>query len=129
MHIVECICDDDAATLLGGLACAVGCLDPGTLGPESWRCRRWRRTSCSFLLHGIDGVGVTILEADVLFAFATLEEPGRDLLLVQPTLEKMPRGDVLFRAGPVCRVCMYARLCTRTADGQLRFVVCAPSYK
>lgn len=79
VHIVGCVCDDDAATLLGGLACAYGCLDPGTLGPESWRCRRWRRTSCSFLLHGIDGVGrvgVTILDADVLFDSATLKSRG-----------------------------------------------------
>lgn len=31
MHIVECICDDDAATLLGGLACAVA-----VWIPEPW---------------------------------------------------------------------------------------------
>lgn len=79
VHIVGCICDDDAATLLGGLAWYCGRMDPGTLEPEYWRCRRWRRASCSFLLHGIDGVGrvgVTILEADVLFASATLESRG-----------------------------------------------------
>lgn len=120
MHIVECICDDDAATLLCGLACAVGCLDPGTLGRNPGGAEgggELLAAFCCTALMALGRVGVTILEADVLFASATLEEPWRDLLLVQPTLEKMPRGDALFRAGPACRVCMYARLCTRTADG------------
>lgn len=32
VHVVGCICDDDAATLLSGLACAAAVWNPGPWG-------------------------------------------------------------------------------------------------
>lgn len=118
MDIVGCIssCDDDAATLLGGLACAVAVWvpDPGAGILELPKVaanilQLFVLTGCAALMAL---AGWVLLFWKLTLSLPLRSTAARDLLLVQPTLEKMPRGDALSKLVCTCQVCTYGRICT-----------------
>lgn len=127
MHVVGCICDDDAANLAEWTGLCCGCLDPGPLGPEHWRCRRWRRTCAAFCCAALMGSGGLVL----LFWKLTFSLPlprsraGAGSALSSAVFGGDAQGDGLSRTDPVCHV----HVCVRGLRMDGYVAVCAPSQR